>query len=267
VWVTDWSGQDYAERSGLQRAMINEALGALEFSEAARVLDVGCGDGFLTRAVAGMVAAGFAVGVDVSPRMVATAQAAATASASGPAFVVADARRLPFGPSFDDVVSFNALHWVPEQRQALSQIASALRPGGRAVIQVVCAGERTSLESVAMSICQSPAWAQWFDGFVAPFVHVDPAAYGDLAASAGLTVEDVVVMDREWDFGSRIQFQRWCAVGSTAWTDRLPAGDRARFVADEVRAYEAVAGRPGLFRFTQMRARLLKPDRPASGRR
>ena len=45
-------------------------------------------------------------------------------------------------------------------------------------------------------------------------------------------------------------------MGSTAWTDRLPAQNRAAFVADQVQAYERVAGRQGLFKFTQMRALL-----------
>ena len=48
----------------------------------------------------------------------------------------------------------------------------------------------------------------------------------ELAASAGLTVDELSVTDREWDFGSREIFTRWCAVGSTAWTDRVPTGER-----------------------------------------
>jgi trans-aconitate 2-methyltransferase len=254
--VTDWSGSDYAEISSLQRAMATEALTSLRFAKDDRVLDVGCGDGFLTRAVADMVPNGGAVGVDASPRMIATAHAGGNPAPSGPWFVVADARRLPFTGSFDAVVSFNALHWVPEQREALAEIASVLRPGGRVLVQVVCAGPRTSLESVAMTVCQSPRWAPWFDGFAAPFLHVDPARYGDLAASAGLTLDNLTVTDREWDFGSREEFTRWCSVGSTAWTDRLPEHDRDQFVADEVQAYEPIAGGPGLFRYTQMRALL-----------
>lgn len=254
--MTDWSGRDYAEVSSLQRTMATEAVTALRFADGDRVLDVGCGDGFLTRAVADMVPDGRVVGVDASPRMIATAHACGEPTASGPWFVRADARRLPFAEYFDAVVSFNALHWVPEQRQALSQIASVLRPGGRVLIQVVCAGQRTSLESVAMAVCQSSRWAPWFKGFAAPFVHVDPARFGELAASAGLTLEDVVVTDREWDFGSREEFARWCSVGSTAWTGRLPEQDRDQFVADLVQAYEPIAGRPGLFRFTQVRALL-----------
>lgn len=256
VRVTDWSGEDYAKISSLQRAMIEEAKASLLLAAGDRVLDVGCGDGHLTHEMADMVPSGCAIGVDPSKRMIATAHSAGTPTNSGPWFVIADARRLPFGAHFDVVVSFNALHWVPEQRQALRQIASVLRPGGRALIQVVCAGGRPSLETIAMETCRNPRWAARFDGFAAPFIHVEPDGYGELAASAGLTLTKLTVTDREWDYGSRNGFEQWCAVGCTAWTDRLPVGDRGRFIDELVEAYEAVAGRPGLFRFTQMRAEL-----------
>ena len=52
-----------------------------------------------------------------------------------------------------------------------------------------------------------------------------------------LALTNLTVTDRDWDFGSRNPFQQW-------------------FVDELVDAYEAVAGRPGLFRFTQMRAEL-----------
>jgi trans-aconitate 2-methyltransferase len=256
--VADWSGEDYARVSGLQRTMASDAVARLAFTGTERVLDVGCGDGFITRSIAGMVSGGYVVGVDPSPGMIAAAHAIPADAQAGPWFVRADVRRLPFGEQFDVVVSFNALHWVPEQRQALAEIATVAHPGARVLIQVVCAGERTSLESVAMAISRRPAWAAWFDGFTAPYVHVKPAGYGELAASAGLHVEALTVADREWDFGSRQRFAQWCAVGSSAWTDRLDPADRPRFVGEMVRAYEAVSGRRGLFRFTQMRAELRK---------
>jgi trans-aconitate 2-methyltransferase len=254
--VSNWSGDDYAKISALQRTMIEEAKAILVLRDSDRVLDVGCGDGYLTHAMAYMVPRGCAAGADASRRMIATARAAAAPGESGPWFVVADARLLPFGAHFDVVTSFNALHWVPEQRQALGQIAAALTPGGRALIQMVCAGERRSLEAVAMELCRWPRWASCFDGFAAPFVHVDPAEYGEMASEAGLTPTGITVTDREWDFGSRTEFRQWCAVGTTAWTDRLPVEDRARFVDDLVDAYEPVAGGPGMFRYMQMRAEL-----------
>jgi len=253
--VTDWSGAEYARLSALQRMMITEAMAGLEFGVDDHVLDIGCGDGFLTGAIAALAPRGMVIGADPSHRMIATATTA-TVGDAGPRFVVADVRALPFARVFDAAVSFNALHWVPQARLALSQIAAVLKPGGSLVVQVVCAGPRPSLEDVTTTVSRRPRWAPWFEDFDPPFVHVDPDGYEALAASAGLALDDLVVGDRQWDFGSREAFQRWSAMGSTAWTDRLPADERERFVTDQVDAYERVTGTAGLFAFMQMRARL-----------
>jgi len=52
-------------------------------------------------------------------------------------FAVADARHLPYEHEFDLVVSFNALHWIPEQDQALGSIRSAVKPTGVAQFRLV----------------------------------------------------------------------------------------------------------------------------------
>ena len=108
--MPNWSGHDYADVSSLQRAVATEAVTALRFGADDRVLDVGCGDGSLTRAVAEMVPDGYAVGVDASPKMIETAHGGGEPTGSGPWFVVAHTRQLPFAEFFDAVLSFNA--WV-----------------------------------------------------------------------------------------------------------------------------------------------------------
>ena len=258
--MTDWDGEAYARLSALQRSMIGEAMTGLEFGRADRILDIGCGDGFLTAAIAAMAPDGVVVGADPSHRMVDAAHASIAPRESGPWFVVADVRALPFGESFDAAVSFNALHWVPQQDLAWRQIAAVLRPGGSVTVQLVCAGPRPSLEDVTMDVCRTPRWATWFDGFEAPFVHPDPREFADVARAAGLVVDDVTVTDRRWDFGSREAFAQWSAMGSTAWTDRLPEDRRTAFVDEQIDGYEPLAGAPGTFRFMQMRARLHRED-------
>ncbi|MGW9568276.1 class I SAM-dependent methyltransferase [Prescottella equi] len=250
--MPDWDGEQYAQTSDLQRAMATRAVAGLDLEPDDRLLDVGCGDGFVTRLLAERLPEGRAVGVDASPRMIAKADTAS----SNVQFVLADARDLPFRAEFDVVVSFNALHWVVEQQRALGSIAAAARPDARVLIQVVCAGDRPSLETVAMEVAGSPRWVDRFAGFAPPFVHVDPDGYPDLAAAAGLRVTDLSVQDVTWDFGTHDAFAAWCSNGADAWTGRLAPEDRPHFLDDWVRAYEEVSGRAGLFRFTQMRADL-----------
>ncbi|GHJ47085.1 SAM-dependent methyltransferase [Catellatospora sp. TT07R-123] len=261
--MADWDGAGYVRVSGLQRAMATASLDALTVAGDERVLDVGCGDGYVTRQIAARVPAGSVVGVDASPRMIDTARAADD-RAKNVSFQVGDVTTMAFGPDFDLVVSFNALHWVPDQQAAFRNIAAALDPYGRVLVQFVCHGPRPSVERVTMEVCRDPRWAPAFAGFAPPYVHIDPDDLAGIAGSAGLDVTGQSVADREWDFGSREQFAQWCAVGFTDWTSRLPAADGPVFIDAVVDRYQAVVGRPGLFRFLQLRAEL-RPS-PAAAR-
>ncbi|AQA20706.1 methyltransferase domain protein [Rhodococcus sp. MTM3W5.2] len=129
--MSEWDGEGYAEVSGLQRTLAERSLSGLELTGAERLLDVGCGDGFITLALAGRLPRGSAVGVDVSAKMIDKARSRPVPDGASATFLVADARELPFEDEFDVVVSFNALHWVSEQRRALAGIARAAHPSAR----------------------------------------------------------------------------------------------------------------------------------------
>lgn len=263
--MADWDGAGYAHISELQRAMATASLESVAVAGGERILDVGCGDGYVTRLIASRVPDGSVLGVDPSPRMIEVARAADD-QLSNVSFETADVRTMAYGPDFDLVVSFNALHWVTDQAAAWRNIAAALRPGGRVLVQFVCHGPRPSVERVAMTATRDPRWSAAFTGFAQPYVHLDPAELAGIARGAGLEVAEQSVVDREWDFGSRERFAQWCTVGFSDWTSRLPAANVPAFVDAVVDEYEKVAGRPGLFRFLQLRAEL-RPVRDQAGGR
>ncbi|MFI5500206.1 class I SAM-dependent methyltransferase [Nocardia asteroides] len=255
--MADWDGAGYAHISALQRAMATAAIESVQVDGGERVLDVGCGDGYVTRLIAARVPDGSVLGLDPSPRMIETARTADD-QLTNVDFQVGDVTTMTFAGDFDLVVSFNALHWVTDQETAHRRIAAALAPGGRVLVQYVCDGERPSIEDIAMTVTGEPRWSPSFAGFARPFVHIDPEALPAIAAAADLQVAERSVTDREWDFGSREAFTRWCTVGFTDWTVHLAAADTSAFVDEVVDRYEAVVGRPGLFRFLQMRAELTR---------
>jgi len=111
-----------------------DLLGLLSPAADERVLDLGCGTGHLTAAVADTGAS--VVGVDRSREMLVEARTAHP----GLGFVHGDARRLPFEGAFDAVLSNAVLHWVDDQDAALSSVHDALRPGGRFVAELGGAG-------------------------------------------------------------------------------------------------------------------------------
>src|SRR4029450_12448746 len=160
--MTEWNAADYSRHSSLQEAMAQEVLALLDLKDSKRILDVGCGDGKITAEIAARSPGGSVVGVDPSRDMIALPQ-----SDCGPAtrpnlrFEIADARSLPFKQEFDLVVSFNALHWIPQQAQALQSIHSTLKPDGQAQLRLVPKGERKSLEDVIEETRLSPRWAAY----------------------------------------------------------------------------------------------------------
>ncbi|MFN8545324.1 MAG: methyltransferase domain-containing protein [Candidatus Binatia bacterium] len=117
-----------------ERTMERLALHAGE-----RVLDVGCGCGATTLALAERVAPGGAVmGIDVSRPMLARArERAAAAGAADVTFVRADAQTHPFAPPpFDALFSRFGVMFFADPAAAFANLRTALRPDGR--IAFVC---------------------------------------------------------------------------------------------------------------------------------
>jgi trans-aconitate 2-methyltransferase len=254
-----WDAADYSHHSSLQEAMAAQVLELLRLTGNERVLDIGCGDGRLTAQIADRLPQGCTTGVDASPDMVVFATS--TFGGSGPAranlsFEVADARMLPYVEAFDLVVSFNALHWVPDQAKALRGIVVALRRSGRAVLRLVVKGERVSLEAVAERVrCQS-RWRSYFDRFTDPYLRLTAAQYAELAEGEGLHVLSQHTQLVSWNFGSEEAFFGFCKAGFGAWTRCLPSDMHEEFVHDVMRTYRLEhllpLAKANLFSFYQM---------------
>ncbi|WP_078909973.1 class I SAM-dependent methyltransferase [Streptomyces sp. NRRL S-87] len=127
-----WAAGDAYERymgrwsRPVARAFV-EWLGA---GEGLRWLDVGCGTGALTAAVADRCRPRRVLGLDRSPGFVAAAGAAAPAPAPV-CFAVADASALPLRDGVcDAAVSGLALNFLPDPRAAVAEAARTVRHGG-----------------------------------------------------------------------------------------------------------------------------------------
>ncbi|MFT3855362.1 MAG: methyltransferase domain-containing protein [Ilumatobacteraceae bacterium] len=102
-------------------------LAARELQGATRILDVGCGDGQVSR-LASRFGADLVVGVDPTHNQITVAHE----RGGGPAYVRGPAAQLPFADaSFDAVVACLVFEHIDDVDEAIAEVARVLRPGGR----------------------------------------------------------------------------------------------------------------------------------------
>lgn len=96
---------------------------------AGRVLDVGCGTGSTTRAVARRLAAqGDCIGIDISAPMLAAARARAERDCTPASFIQADAQTHAFAPaSFDRIISRFGVMFFDDPVRAFANLRRAAR--------------------------------------------------------------------------------------------------------------------------------------------
>jgi trans-aconitate 2-methyltransferase len=258
--MTEWNASEYNRRSALQKWLADKSLTGLDLRGSERVLDVGCGDGKITAEIAERLPSGSVVGVDPSTGMIAFAREHFVADHANLSFEIGDATRLSYRDAFDLVVSFNALHWVPDQAAALRCIRDAMRPTGRSLLQLVSKGSRKPLEDVIEETCADPRWSRYFADHHRPYLHLSPEEHRRLAERCGLRVDHVDVALEAWDFGSRGAFGDFAAVTFVEWARWIPPVEHLEFIADILDRYQRLgdgsAADAAVFHFYQMRIAL-----------
>jgi ubiquinone/menaquinone biosynthesis C-methylase UbiE len=109
-------------------------LQRLNLKRGERVVDIGCGPGFLCEMMAAVVGpTGQVIGVDISEDLIRFATSNKASDAVD--YRMGDATALPVDAGqFDLAVSTQVLEYVADADTALREIARVLRPGGRAFI-------------------------------------------------------------------------------------------------------------------------------------
>lgn len=253
-----WSAADYAANAAFVPALGAAALALLDPRPGELILDLGCGDGVLTREI---IAAGARViGLDASPEMVEAARA------RGVDAFVADAQSLDleeqaarFG-RFDAVFSNAALHWMLDPGAVARGVFGLLRAGGRFAGELGGAGNLALLrgaidEELALRGRASPAGElQWYP---------DVAEFRRVYAEAGFAAITAERVERPTPLPAGIS--GWIHTFRTGLLDLagLPEEERSEFAAAVERRLAPQLLRPdGTWMADYVRLRFLmrKPD-------
>ena len=124
-----WDPLAYERNGAFVHGLASGVLEWLDPQPGEYILDLGCGDGQLTRRI--VQSGAHVLGADASADMIAAARGRGIEAEH------TRAEELPFrDATFDAVFSNAVLHWVRDQDAMLKQVRRVLKPGGRFVAEM-----------------------------------------------------------------------------------------------------------------------------------
>ncbi len=199
-----WKGDEYAKNSESQKESAEDFMQQVQFKGTEVILDVGCGDGKITAAMAKKVPSGSVIGVDISSSMIQAAKIAFPEQ-KNLSFLVEDAAKVHYDQQFDLVTSFTVMQWVLEQKAALDGFQKALKPGGKLWIQMPT-GLPVAMQQALDKTISQERWKAYFTQFSPPWRFYQSDEYQTLLVNAQLTPIRMEVTTKHEHFPSRAAF-------------------------------------------------------------
>jgi SAM-dependent methyltransferase len=212
-----WNSAGYAKNARFVTDLGAPVLALLDPRPGERILDLGCGDGVLTKKIAELGSK--VVGVDSSAEFVAAAKRL------GLDVIEMNAADLDFEPSFDAVFSNAALHWMKDADAVIEGVARALLPEGRFVAEM---GGHNCVKTIQSALI-AELNCRGYDGQAAnPWYFPTAEDYGARLVAAGFEVRYIALIPRPTPLPGDLM--GWLTTFSGSFTAVLPHAARAEYL-------------------------------------
>jgi trans-aconitate 2-methyltransferase len=127
-----WSAHQYGTFERERTRAVRDLLHAVEVDRAAKAIDLGCGPGNSTEALAARFPMAEVSGLDSSEDMI----RAARARLPGVKFELGDVSAWQAASAYDLILANAVLQWVPDHETLLPRLMRSLAPGGHLAVQM-----------------------------------------------------------------------------------------------------------------------------------
>ena len=224
--TSKWNAADYARVGAFVAELGGAALDLLDPKPGERILDIGCGEGTLTRKIIERGAT--VLGVDSSPEMIAAARS------NGVDALLLPAEDMQFFAEFDAAFSNATLHWVLQKEQAARAIFRALKPGSRFAGEM---GGDGNLKRMRDALDEELIIRSYVPPVEASNWYASPDDFAAVYEAAGFREVDARLIERPTPIEHGVA--AWVATFRRGWLDRagVPEEERADIgtaVADRI---------------------------------
>jgi trans-aconitate methyltransferase len=216
-----WDPDDYARNARFVSDLGAPVVELLDPQPGERILDLGCGDGALTRSL--VEAGARVIGIDGSEAQIEAARALGLDARVG------DGERLDFDGEFDAVFTNAALHWMKQVDPVVEGVWRALVPGGRFVGEF---GGHGCVHHIVTALCAALE-RRGIDGSDHhPWYFPTDHAYRERLEARGFDVRWIALIPRPTPLPGDVT--AWLGTFAQSFLAPLPEHERPAFL-DEVR--------------------------------
>jgi trans-aconitate methyltransferase len=226
VTATKWNAGLYDDKHAFVFKYGEDLVQLLSPKAGERILDLGCGTGYLSDLIA---ASGATVtGIDNSASMIEKARA----SYPQINFVLMAATDFHFENPFDAIFSNAVLHWVKDKESAIDCMYKNLKSNGRLVLEMGGKNNVDSILSATKKVLTTHGFAQ--QAAANPWYFPSLGEYTGLLEHRGFRVTYATHYDRETELkDDRNGIKDWLKMFGSAFFNDIPE-DRLDIILDEI---------------------------------
>lgn len=215
----NWNAKQYISHASFVAEYGLPVLELLDPKQGEKILDLGCGDGKLTKKIEQSGAK--VLGVDSSLSMIKTARKRDLS------VEVMNGECLGFINEFQAVFSNAALHWMTNSDAVISGVYNALKPAGRFVGELGGEGNVDALVSAMSNVFQKyPEFGEFKNPWYFPSVN----EYQKQLQSGGFKVQYIEMLSRSTPLGAGLR--EWLKIFSNGITTDLSENQKDIFYTE-----------------------------------
>lgn len=189
-----------------QKEWGTKLISSLQLKGNESILDLGCGDGILTKLLSSLVPEGYVLGIDASFGMIEKAEQSKNDNLR---FRHMDINEMDFDNEFDVLFSNAALHWVKDHNKLLKNTYAALKPNGIAVWNFAGEGNCETFYRVMRKKINDDKYKEYFADFEWPWFMPSKAEYEALTEYIGFSEVTISEENADRYFANADEMIRW----------------------------------------------------------